>query len=141
MKTKKIIVKPIGYVDLGQTVNKIIVRPELTDLLDGIGGYSHLYLISQLNEKSHRPRKIYTFDGSGRSVGVLAFRSRFDPNLLSLSMTRLIKRNDNILFVEDLDLFQGTPILSIKPLTSKDIPSSKFTEPDWANKGIRIEKK
>jgi tRNA-Thr(GGU) m(6)t(6)A37 methyltransferase TsaA len=53
--------------------------------------------------------------------GVFALRSPNHPNPLSLTLTRLNKIENNILYVESLDAYDQTPVLDIKPYSDDDI--------------------
>ena len=47
--------------------------------------------------------------------GTFATRSPRRPNPIGLSLVRLIRRDGNVLFVEEEDMLDGTPVLDIKP--------------------------
>jgi len=47
--------------------------------------------------------------------GVFATRSPNRPNPISISIVRLIKIEGNILYIKDVDIVDGTPLLDIKP--------------------------
>jgi len=47
--------------------------------------------------------------------GVFALRSPMRPNPIGLTKVKLIERKGNILIVEGLDAFNGSPVLDIKP--------------------------
>ena len=51
--------------------------------------------------------------------GVFAIRSPVRPNGIGLSIVRLEKVEDNILFINDVDIIDGTPVLDIKPYISR----------------------
>ena len=47
--------------------------------------------------------------------GVFATRAPCRPNFLGMSIVRLVRREANVLHVEDVDMLNGTPLLDIKP--------------------------
>ena len=47
--------------------------------------------------------------------GVFATRAPKRPNPIGLSVIKLQKIQDNILYVENVDILDGTPLLDIKP--------------------------
>lgn len=47
--------------------------------------------------------------------GVFALRSPHRPNPIGITKTRITAIRDNVLTVTDLDAFDGTPVLDIKP--------------------------
>ncbi|MDW5564072.1 MAG: tRNA (N6-threonylcarbamoyladenosine(37)-N6)-methyltransferase TrmO [Methanomassiliicoccus sp.] len=58
-------------------------------------------------------------------VGVFASRSPNRPNHIGATAVRLVKREGNVLTVEGLDAWEGTPVVDIKPDRR-----SKALEPD-----------
>jgi tRNA (Thr-GGU) A37 N-methylase len=51
--------------------------------------------------------------------GTFATRTPTRPNPLGLSVVRLVERRGRMLFVEDLDVLDGTPLLDIKPYVER----------------------
>jgi tRNA-Thr(GGU) m(6)t(6)A37 methyltransferase TsaA len=88
--------------------------------LDDIDGFSHLILIFvfheslEINLHAHPP-----FDSKKR--GIFATRSPHRPNLIGTTVVKLEGRERNVLKVSGLDVFEGTPVLDIKPYTKRDI--------------------
>ena len=93
------------------------------DLIRGIDGFSHLWLVFGFHETAGRgwhptvrPPRL----GGNERVGVFASRSTFRPNAVGLSLVRLEgveARADEgpVLLLGGLDLIDGTPIYDIKP--------------------------
>ena len=50
-----------------------------------------------------------------QEVGLFASRSPYRPNPLGLSVVKLLRQRSNRLFTSDLDIFDGTPLLDLKP--------------------------
>jgi tRNA (Thr-GGU) A37 N-methylase len=65
-------------------------------------------------------------------IGVFASDSPHRPNPIALSILELLERRKNILYVNKLDLFNGTPVIDIKPYT-RDRIIDKIKVPDWIN--------
>jgi tRNA (adenine37-N6)-methyltransferase len=98
----------------------IKVFDEFLDGLTGIEGDSHINVIGWFSEAERaplmvRPRKI---NPELEERGVFSLRSPTRPNPLSLSATRLTKVEGPLLYVEPLDLIDGSPIVDIKPYSS-----------------------
>lgn len=63
-------------------------------------------------------------------LGVFALDSPTRPNPIGLTLVRLVKREGSRLVVQDLDFFDGTPILDIKGYRPQ-YRTAKYTIPDW----------
>ena len=106
--------------------------------LEGIEEYSHIVVLYWMHKVSEYDRSRthilpHDKDDSVGLKGVLATRMPQRPNPIGLSIVKLISRSINILVVENLDAFDGSPILDIKPYTGhpRDI-LHKFKSPSWA---------
>jgi tRNA-Thr(GGU) m(6)t(6)A37 methyltransferase TsaA len=139
----EIVLKPIGVVRTAAVGNEvkdktrtsqIILRSELAAALDGVTGFSHLFVLFWLNEISDEKRKILKVHPRGRSdmplLGVLATRTMLRPNPIGLTLVELVKVEDNVLTVRGLDAFDGTPVLDVKPFDSWD-EAKDARMPDW----------
>lgn len=96
------------------------IAAEFADALDKIEKHSHIFILCWMNQ-AHRDRlKVIPrrHGGENKAKGVLALRSPTRPNPISLNPTRLLKREDNILYLENIDMVNGTPIIDIKPYST-----------------------
>ena len=130
-------VKPIGFVvreDSLEDESKVVLAEEFAEGLDGIEGFSHIYVIFWLHKVKNRERRVLKVHPRGRrdlpSVGVFATRSPMRPNPIGLTLVELVERKGNVLVVRGLDAFDGTPVLDIKPCISETV-GRKFRFPDW----------
>jgi tRNA-Thr(GGU) m(6)t(6)A37 methyltransferase TsaA len=137
-----IVLSPIGYVKTDAVgndvkdktrVSKIILNSGLVEALDGIDGFSHVFVLSWLNEVTSRHRAL-KFHPRGRTdmplLGVFALRTNQRPNPIGLTLVELLKVEGNILTVRGLDAYNGTPVLDIKPFDSWDCAANAKV-PDW----------
>ena len=106
--------------------SRIHVFPEYQDALDGLKGFSHVFVLSYLHRL--RPDQVGVLKVKPRRlvsrgfkleelplVGVFAIDSPTRPNPIGMSLVRLLRIDGGDLFVSGLDLFDGTPVLDIKP--------------------------
>ena len=103
----------------------IIMEPEFRnpDMLRGLDGFSHLWLIWQFSanaEKTWSPTVRPPRLGGNTRLGVFATRSTFRPNFIGLSSVKLegleqTKEFGTVIHISGADLMDGTPILDIKP--------------------------
>lgn len=90
------------------------IFPEYAEGLKDVEGFSHLFLIYSFHRAGPALLTVTPFlDDEPR--GVFATRYPRRPNHLGLSLVRLERREGNKLFVKDLDVLDGTPLLDIKP--------------------------
>lgn len=103
----------------------IVMEPEFRnpDMLRGLDGFSHLWLIWQFSANADkdwsptvRPPRL----GGNTRLGVFATRSTFRPNFMGLSSVKLegleqTKDFGTVIHVSGADLMDGTPIFDIKP--------------------------
>lgn len=124
-------------------ISKIIFREELTEALEGIEEFSHLFVLFWLHEMSDEDRRIMKVHPRGRSdmplLGIFATRTPHRPNPIGLTRVKILNIEDNVITVQGLDAFDGTPILDIKPFDSWDT-TGDFKVPNWWKK-LEKEKK
>jgi len=88
--------------------------PEFSAGLQDIDGFSHLHLLYAFHCSHGYALRVKPFlDDQLR--GLFSTRHPCRPNPLGLSVVRLVSRNENLLEVEGVDMFDGTPLLDIKP--------------------------
>jgi tRNA (Thr-GGU) A37 N-methylase len=54
------------------------------------------------------------------------------PNLIALSLCKIISVKDNVVEVERIDAFEGPPILDLKPYAAGQDSVSEVKVPSWA---------
>jgi tRNA-Thr(GGU) m(6)t(6)A37 methyltransferase TsaA len=149
---EQIILKPVGIVhtkapesqikEEHREVEAVVeIFPKFEEALEGLDGYSHLLLLSyfhKLRPEQIGPLKVKPKRATRRgfkleelpTLGVFALDSPTRPNPIGLTLVRLLKRQGRSLFVEGIDLFDGTPIIDIKPY-QPDYQVNKCTVPEW----------
>jgi len=102
-----------------RSTGEIEVFPEFAAGLDGLEGFSHILVIFHFH-RAGGPKLEVVPPGESKPRGVFATRSPHRPNPLGLSVLRLLGREGGRLRVSGVDLIDGTPVLDIKPYTSRD---------------------
>lgn len=93
---------------------KIEINSEFIEGLKDLNDFSHIILIYHMHlSKGYSLEVIPFLDNSPH--GLFATRAPRRPNPIGLSTVKLIKIEKNILYVENLDIVDGTPLLDIKP--------------------------
>ena len=139
----EIVLTPIGVVQttaVGDEVkdknrtSQIIINNELTEALNGVDGFSHLFVLFWLNQIPNEKRQIMKVHPRGRKdmplLGVFATRTMLRPNPIGLTLVELIKVENNVLTVRGLDAYNGTPVLDIKPFDTWDTAKTPKM-PQW----------
>lgn len=146
MSEKRILLKPVGFVRthaVGDEVkdkshlSEIFIDCELTQALEGISGFSHVFILFWLHQITSEQRKTLKIHPRGRSdlplVGVFAARTNLRPNPIGLTLCELVRVEGNVLTVRGLDAFDGTSVLDVKPYDSWDCaPNARM--PEWWKK-------
>ena len=118
-------------------VSQIIFREEYTEALEGVEEFSHLFVLFWLHEMSDEDRKIMKVHPRGRVdmplLGIFATRTPHRPNPIGLTRVKLINVEGNVITVQGLDAFDGTPVMDIKPFDSWDT-TEDFKVPEWWKK-------
>jgi tRNA-Thr(GGU) m(6)t(6)A37 methyltransferase TsaA len=123
---------------------EIEIYHEFAAALDGIDGYSHLFVLvyfDRLQPEQIGPLKVKPRGLVRRGfkleelpeLGVFALDSPTRPNPIGLTLVRVIKREGNRIFVQGLDFFDGTPILDIKCYRPQ-YRVDEYTLPEWFRK-------
>lgn len=125
--------KPIGVIRSGHTrpedtpVQPIYatgcrgraeVLPEYEAGLRDLEGFSHLYLLYHLH-RAGPARLIMMPFLQDVEHGVFATRAPCRPNPIGLSIVALERREGNVLYLDGVDVLDGTPLLDIKPYTAR----------------------
>ena len=133
--------KFIGVVEeVDGGTSKIRVYPEFCEALKGLEAFSHVIVLYWLhlrdNDENRRTLRVVPRMHQGApELGVFACRSPSRPNPIGLSAVELLKVQDCIMLVNELDAVEGTPIIDIKPYLPRAdlIPNARA--PEWASHG------
>jgi tRNA-Thr(GGU) m(6)t(6)A37 methyltransferase TsaA len=104
-------IQPAGAAGIEGTVE---VFSKYNDGLKDLEGFSHIIMLYHFHRSKGFKLHVVPFMDS-RSRGVFATRAPKRPNPIGLSVIKLQKIQGNILYVENLDILDETPLLDIKP--------------------------
>lgn len=153
----EVTLKPVGFIRVqfsdediknseGGVPGVIEVFDEFGEGLEGIEDFSHLIIISYLHRVSEDQKRVlkvrhrrlvkYGFKPEELpEVGVFCTDSPHRPSPIALTIVKLVRRDSRFLYVENLDLFDGTPVLDIKPYTpDRCVETEKLKLPEWFSK-------
>jgi tRNA-Thr(GGU) m(6)t(6)A37 methyltransferase TsaA len=97
-----------------QAIGRVEVYPEFIEGLDGLEGFSHIFLIYAFHKSKGYSLQVQPFLDD-RNHGLFATRHPCRPNPIGLSVVRLLAKRNHILKVEGVDVLDGTPLFDIKP--------------------------
>lgn len=111
------------------------VFDEYAEGLKDIDGFSHIILIYYFH-LSKKPSLLVTPFLDKHQHGVFATRASARPNPIGFSVVELKKVDGNILYVKDIDIVDGTPLLDIKPCVP-EFDFSKVTKTGWLENAVQ----
>jgi len=124
-------IQPAGAEDIDGTVE---VFPEYAEGLKDVEGFSHIILIYHFHLSKKSPLKVKPYMDNN-AHGVFAMRGPSRPNPIGISIVRLVRIEENILHIRDVDIVDGTPLLDIKPYVPEfDIREVKKS--GWLDKNV-----
>lgn len=104
-------IQPAGAVGVKGTVE---VLEEYRAGLKDLDGFSHIILLYYFHRSQGLKMEVVPFMDS-EPRGLFATRAPNRPNSIGLSIVQLEKIENNVLYVQNIDILDGTPLLDIKP--------------------------
>ena len=125
-KTDKIPIQSVFGKDIE---GRVEIYPEYTQGLIDLENFSHIYLVYHFHHSKSYNLLCKPFLDD-KKHGIFAIRGPNRPNSIGISLVELISIEDNIINIRGIDIFNGTPLLDIKPYIEKfDVRTS--TRSGW----------
>lgn len=127
----------IGEVKIEKDACYIDVYEPYSLGLRHIEKFSHIFIlwwISKRDNPQDRTRMIATPPQLEQNIetGVFSCRSPARPNPIGLTRVKLLKVENNRLYINRIDALDGTPVLDIKPyLPGDSVPKENIILPEW----------
>jgi len=103
----------------GSVCSRITLAPAFHGGLLGLGEFSHVIILTYLNQASYEAGRHLQRHPRGLAnlplVGIFAQRAKDRPNRMGVTAVKLLAVGDDWLEVQGLDAIDGTPVLDIKP--------------------------
>ncbi|MFQ6086828.1 MAG: tRNA (N6-threonylcarbamoyladenosine(37)-N6)-methyltransferase TrmO [Candidatus Bathyarchaeia archaeon] len=124
-------IKPIGIIhspyksieeiprEYESTIGEVIVFKEYEQGLQDIEGSSHLIILWIFHKSKGYSLVVKPLYHEGLH-GVFATRHPNRPNPVGVTVVELLERKGNILKIKGIDAIDKTPVIDIKPYTSRD---------------------
>ncbi|MHC4270308.1 MAG: tRNA (N6-threonylcarbamoyladenosine(37)-N6)-methyltransferase TrmO [Planctomycetota bacterium] len=117
-----------------ETKGTVEVFPEFAEGLKDVEGFSHIFLVYHFHLAKKTSLKVKPYlDNKAR--GIFSTRAPSRPNPIGISVVRLVKIEEALLQIKDVDIVDGTQLLDIKPY----VPSFDVRETvkiGWLEKNI-----
>lgn len=132
-------IHPVGTVKRQNEKHVIEILPQYVDALLGLDQFSHILVFCWLHQNdSPEKRSVLQVHPRGDRrnplSGVFATRSPVRPNLIGLSTCKVLSIRGNIINLDSIDAFDGTPVIDIKPCMSREDLVPEVRVPDWADR-------
>jgi len=128
---------PVGEIKRQRGSLKLQIFDRYRDALKGLDGFSHVHVLYWFDRNdTPEKRSILQVHPRGNKknplTGVFACRAPVRPNLIALSLCKILSIQNEIITVDKIDAFDGSPILDIKPyIPSIDDEHNGIILPDW----------
>jgi len=109
---------PIQSAYAGGRRGRVEILPQYAEGLRDLDGFSHIYLLYDFH-REQAVKLIVTPYLEDLEHGVFATRAPCRPNRLGLSIVTLVSRQGTVLYLDGLDVLDGTPLLDIKPYVGR----------------------
>ncbi len=127
---------PVGVVR--KTDRAVIeIFDQYADALSGLEGFSHVVVLYWFDGNDTpetrrvlrvHPRK----DPQNPITGVFATHSPKRPNPIGLTACKIVSVTDRSIEIEDIDAFDGSPVIDIKCYIPCSVPEDEIHLPEWA---------
>lgn len=122
-------IQPAGAKDVRGSVE---VRTAYEEGLHDLEGFSHIILVYHFHRVNGFDLTVTPFLDNNPH-GLFSTRAPRRPNPVGISVVRLLSRKENSLYIEGVDVLDGTPLLDVKPYVPEfDAPGSVRT--GWMEK-------
>jgi len=127
---------PVGVIKKENENVRIEVLEEYRDALLRLDDFSHITVCYWFHEND-TPEKRKTLQVHPRKnkqnplSGVFATHSPLRPNLIAISVCKILSIKDTTIFIEKIDALDGSPVIDIKCFIPSNELRSDIRLPDW----------
>lgn len=127
---------PIGIIKKKKNRTTIEIYKKYEDALLGLNQFSHIIVFSWFHEndtaEKRRTLQVYPQKNSENPLtGVFATRSPVRPNLIAISTCKILSIAGNLIHIDKIDAFDGTPVIDIKPSITTTDMALNVKVPKW----------
>ena len=127
---------PVGVVKKTGAVVGIEIFDDYSDGLLGLDGFSHIMVLFWFdqNDTSAKRRVLQVHprkDPRNPLTGVFATHSPQRPNLIGLTVCKIISIQGDFIEIEDIDALDGSPVIDIKCYIPGSVRENDVRLPEW----------
>ena len=128
---------PVGLIKKQEKDTIIQIHQGYEKALLGLGQFSHIIVLYWFhgNDTPEKRSTLQVHPRGNRSnplTGVFATRSPLRPNLLGLTTCKILSIHEDMIRIDKIDAFAGTPVIDIKPCISPTDLGLNARIPRWA---------
>ena len=127
---------PVGVVKKEGEKAWVEIYEKYKDALLGLDEFSYITVCYWFH-KNDTPEKRNVLQVHPRKnpknplTGVFATHSPIRPNLMALSTCKILSIEGNIISIDEIDAFDGSPVIDIKCYVPSSVPKSEVKFPEW----------
>ena len=111
---------PVGTIRKQDRSVFVEIYKEYEDALFGLDQYTHIIVFTWFHKndmpEKRRVLKVHPRGNKANPLtGVFATRSPVRPNLIGLFLCKIVSIENNVIQIEHIDAFPGSPVIDIKP--------------------------
>lgn len=132
------IIHPVGRVQHTAEGPTLKIFPAYQPALKGLEEWSHVIVLWWFDRNDTPERRsilqVHPFGNRENPLtGVFACRSPVRPNLIALTVCKIKKIEDGVVYVDAIDAWDQTPIIDLKPLTPRETMIKVERVPKWTS--------
>ncbi|MBW2407990.1 MAG: tRNA (N6-threonylcarbamoyladenosine(37)-N6)-methyltransferase TrmO [Deltaproteobacteria bacterium] len=127
---------PVGVIKKDSETVRIEIFKEYRDALLRLDDFSHITVCYWFHEndtlKKRKTLQVHPRKNKKNPLsGVFATHSPLRPNLIAISICKILSIKDTTIFIEKIDAFDGSPVIDIKCFIPSRTLTSDIRLPDW----------
>ena len=130
---------PVGFIRKKDDTVLIEIDEKYNDALSGLKQFSHINVLYWFHENdTPDKRSVLQVNPRGNKknplTGVFATHSPLRPNLIALSLCKILSIDGTTIKIDKIDAFDGSPVIDIKSFFPTRLSIPDVRVPDWERK-------
>ena len=128
---------PIGYVRIEEEAALIEIKPRYKAAFRGLEDFSHISVLYWFDQNDTPEKRAVMQvhpcrNAANPLTGVFATHSPLRPNLIGLSLCEIRKIEGTTIWIDQIDAFDGSPVIDIKCFIPTTRSLKELRLPAWA---------